>query len=521
MPPSSSSRTPSIDTLRLVLGDQLWRGNPALAGCDAGRDRVVMIEAPGEATVVWNHRARIALFLSAMRHFRDALREDGLPVDYVALDDALPDDLATRLRHVIERLRPARIVCCDPGEWRLREDIDAVAATAGVPLDWCEDSHFMVSRGEFARWASGRRQWRMEHFYREQRRRHGVLLDGGEPVGGRWNFDTENRKGFPPSGPADVPAGPGITPDATTREILALVARRFPDHPGRLDDFRWPVTARDASDTLARFIDERLAGFGPHQDAMWTGQPWLWHSLLSTSLNLHLLDPRDAVAAAERAWRAGRAPLASVEGFVRQILGWREFIRGVYWLGMPGLRAANHYGHHRPLPRWYWTGETHMACMREVVGGILRHGYAHHIQRLMITGQFGLLAQLSPQAVEDWYLAMFVDAVDWVELPNTAGMALHADGGRFTSKPYVASGQYVKRMSNYCSGCRYRPEQRTGSRACPMTTLYWAFLDREEPRLAANPRTVLMAKSVARLDALARAAIREQSEKILASLDAL
>lgn len=505
-----------------MLGDQLWHGNPVLGDAEPARDIVAMIEAPGESTLVWNHRARIALFLSAMRHFRDELRAAGLTVAYVPLDAPQAPGLTERLQVLISAHRPRRLVCCEPGEWRLREAIAATAASAGVDLEWRQDTHFIVDTATFAAWAQGRRQLRLEHFYREQRRRHRILLEAdGEPAGGRWNYDSENRRGFPPTGPAGVPRNEGIAPDAITREVLSLVSRRFAKHPGSLEHFAWPVTSVAAHQVLDRFIDTALAGFGPHQDAMWTGEPWLWHSLLSPALNLHLLDPRTAIAAAEVAWREGRAPLASVEGFIRQILGWREFIRGVYWLGMPALRAANHYAHQRPLPRWYWTGETDMACMREVIGTVLRHGYAHHIQRLMVTGQFALLAQISPQAVEDWYLAMFVDAVEWVELPNTAGMALHADGGRFTSKPYVASGQYVKRMSNYCSSCRYRPEQRTGPRACPMSTLYWGFLDREEAQLAANPRTVLMAKSIARIDGSSRAAIREQSEKVLDAVETL
>jgi deoxyribodipyrimidine photolyase-related protein len=318
-----------------------------------------------------------------------------------------------------------------------------------------------------------------------------------------------------------VPAAPRFAPAAITREVLSLVARRFASHPGERADFHRPVTATQAYAMLDACVTQRLAGFGPWQDAMWSDRPWLWHSLLSTSLNLHLLDPRRALATSERAYREGRAGIASVEGFVRQVLGWREFIRGVYWLTMPGLREANHYWRTRPLPGWYWTGGTRMNCMRQVIGQVLRHGFANHIQRLMITGQSALLAGLSPQAVEDWYVAMFVDAVEWVELPNTAGMALHADGGRFTSKPCVASGQYVKLMSNYCAGCRYRPEVRTGPHACPMTTLYWGFLDREHPRLAANPRTALMAQSVARLAPDARAAIRDAAARVQDGLEAV
>ncbi len=512
---------PPVGTLRLILGDQLWRGNPALAGHDPARDVLLMIEAPGEATVVWNHQARIALFLASMRHFRDECRAAGLPVHYIALDDPGPPSLAERLGAVLKARMPRQLVACEPGEWRLRQAIDAVARDTGVALTWYADTHFLTPLADFNAWAEGRRSLRMEHFYREQRRRHQVLMAGDAPAGGRWNFDADNRRGFAAGGPRAVPAAPRFAPDTVTREVLALVARRYADHPGSLREFHWPVTAAHAATALAVFITQRLSGFGPHQDAMWTAEPWLWHSLLSTSLNLHLLDPRTALTAAERAWREGQAELASVEGFVRQILGWREFIRGVYWRWMPGLREANHFGGERPLPAWYWTGDTQMNCMREVIGQVLQHGYAHHIQRLMVTGQFALLAGLAPQAVEDWYLAMFVDAIDWVELPNTAGMALYADGGRFTSKPYVASGQYIKRMSNYCAGCRYRPAQRTGPRACPVSTLYWGFLDREEARLAANPRTALMAKSVARLAPDARAAIRSETARVLATLEQL
>ncbi len=332
-----------------------------------------------------------------------------------------------------------------------------------MALTWLPDPHFLCTREAFARWAQGKRELRMEFFYRWQRKQQRVLLDAaGEPEGGQWNFDADNRSGFPKAGPGEIEPPASFAPDAVTRDVIALVQRQFPQHPGALDDFGWPVTRAQALQALHRFIDTRLAQFGRYQDAMWTGTPFGWHALLSTSLNLKLLDPREVVTAAEAAYRAGRVPLPSAEGFIRQVLGWREFIRGVYWHFMPQLAQDNHYGHRRALPRWYWTGDTQMACMRAVIGQTLQHGYAHHIQRLMVTGQFALLAQIAPQQVAAWYLAVYVDAVEWVELPNVAGMALHADGGRFTSKPYVASGQYIKRMSNYCAGCRYRPEERTG-----------------------------------------------------------
>ncbi len=519
--------------LVLVLGDQLTRNNPVFDAFDPALDRVLMIEAPGEATAVWSHKARIAIFLAAMRHFCNDLHRRGLPYTYLRLDEQ-PEapSFAARLRDVLARHRPQSLVVCEPGEWRMLAAIQQAANEAGVPLQVLPDRHFLCSREEFERWAGNKRELRMEFFYREMRRRHQVLMDtdGREPIGGRWNFDAENRSGYPKSGPGAIPAPARFEPDPVTRQVITLVEQHFPDHPGSLDDFGWPVTREQALEALRRFVAERLDRFGPHQDAMWTDTPWGWHALLSSSLNLHLLDPREVIDAATAHWQAakldpdsdrGQVLLASIEGFIRQILGWREFIRGVYWLDMPGLAEANHYEHRRRLPAWYWTADTRMNCMREVIGQTLRHGFSHHIQRLMVTGQFALLAEVEPRQVTDWYLAIYVDAVEWVELPNTAGMALHADGGRFTSKPYIASGRYIDRMSNYCKGCRYRPELRTGEGACPVTTLYWNFLDRHEKALAANPRTRMMVRNIERLGADERVAIREHAAKVLSDLDAL
>ena len=512
MPMSKQMQTAGpVRQLVLVLGDQLWLENPALEGFDPAQDRLVMIEAVTEGTYVWSHLARIALFLSAMRHFRDEVMARSWPVDYLRLeDDTLPAGFADRLAMLVRRYRPQSLQVCEPGEWRMLALLQDTAAAEGVALRLHTDTHFLCTREEFARWAGAKRELRMEFFYRDMRRRHGVLMDGDEPAGGQWNFDVENRKGFPASGPGLVPPPLRFEPDAITREVIALVRERFAGHPGSMDSFAWPVTRAQALALLEEFIEARLPAFGPFQDAMWTRLPFGWHALLASSMNLHLLHPREVVQAAEDAYRRHGLPLASVEGFIRQVLGWREFIRGVYWTDMPGLKAANHYGHDRPLPAWYWTGQTKMACMREVVGQTLEHGYAHHIQRLMVTGQFALLAGIRPQEVCDWYLAMYVDAIEWVELPNVAGMALFANGGRFTSKPYVASGQYIKRMSNYCQGCAYQPEQRHGPQACPVTVFYWGFLDRHEQALARNPRTALMVRNLARLSPEERGAIRDQ-----------
>jgi deoxyribodipyrimidine photolyase-related protein len=384
-----------------------------------------------------------------------------------------------------------------------------------------QDHHFMCTRAEFVEWAKGYKQLRLEYFYRMMRKRYSVMMEADEPLQGRWNFDAENRGAFPKGGPTKVPSTRRVAPDAITLDVFADIQTHFADHPGTLDDFAWPVTRDDALEALRGFIEERLALFGQYQDAMWTGEPFLYHSHIAAALNVKLLNPREVIAAAVAAFENGRAPIEAVEGFVRQVLGWREFIRGVYWLDMPGMREANHFQHTRKLPAWYWTGETHMNCMRDAIGQTLSYGYAHHIQRLMVTGIFGLMAEVAPKEIEDWYLAVYVDAVEWVELPNVAGMAIYANGGRFTSKPYIASGQYIKRMSNYCTGCRYKPDIKTGPTACPVTTLYWNFLDKHEKMLVSNPRTSLMAKNITKMSAEDRQALRAQAAITLKNIDKL
>ncbi len=355
-------------------------------------------------------------------------------------------------------------------------------------------------------------------FYREMRRRHRVLLDAaGEPEGGQWNFDHDNRGSFPAGGPVGLPPPVRFPPAPITREVLELVDKIFADHPGQLAAFDWPVTAEEASRALADFIAHRLPRFGEYQDAMWSGEPWLYHSRLAAAMNLKLLDPRTVVAAAEEAYRAGRAPLAAVEGFIRQILGWREYVRGVYWQYMPDYAGLNTLGATGPLPAWYWTGEVPMACLRDTIGQTLRHGYAHHIQRLMVTGLYSLLLGVEPRRVHEWYLAVYVDAVEWVELPNTLGMSQYADGGIMASKPYVATGKYIQRMGNSCAGCRFNPARATGPDACPFTTLYWDFLQRHKKSLAANPRMALQVKNLTRLKPADLAAIGQRAALIRAN----
>ncbi len=505
--------------LVVVLGDQLDHASSAFDGFDADRDRVWMAEAVEESTQVWSSKPRIAIFLAAMRHFADEMRRDGRPLDYHRLDD---DDtagtLAAALRGALARRRPERVVMTEPGEWRVREALRAVCRDAGVPLDEREDRHFLCSRAEFARHARGRRQLRMEYFYREMRRRHRVLMDGDEPAGGAWNYDADNREAFGADGPGAVPAPHRVAPDAITREVIDLVGRRFASHPGRLERFGWPVTRTEALAALDRFVDERLVHFGRWQDAMWPGEPWLYHAHLSAALNLKLLHPREVVERAERAWRGGRVPLPAAEGFIRQVLGWREYVRGIYWLRMPDYLDLNALDAHEPLPPWYWTGETAMACLRDAIGQTLRLGYAHHIQRLMVTGLFAQLLGVDPRAVHEWYLAVYVDAVEWVELPNVLGMSQYADGGVMASKPYVATGKYIARMSNACRSCPFDPRLRTGPTACPFTTLYWDFLARHDQVLAGNPRMALQVRNARALPTDERASIQARADEIRAVL---
>ena len=506
-----------VRNLVVALGDQLDAASAAFDDFDPAQDLVWMAEVREESTHVWSSKIRTALFLSAMRHFAQELEARGWPVDYLRLDATdNPGTLALALEQALLRQRPSRVVLLRPGDWRVQEALLGVLACAGCEVDLREDRHFLCSTERFQRHAKGRKQLRMEYFYREVRREHGVLMAGEEPEGGRWNFDADNRAAFGREGPGFVPPPPAFAPDAVTQEVIALVEQAFPDHPGRLENFAWPVTRAQALLALQRFIEERLPLFGRYQDALWPDSPCLWHSQLSVVLNLKLLNPREVIAAAEAAYRSGHAPLAGVEGFIRQILGWREYVRGIYWLHMPGYVELNALGAHQPLPDFYWTGETPMACVADALRQTLTQGYAHHIQRLMVTGLYALLLGVDPAALHAWYLAVYVDAVEWVELPNTLGMSQAADGGLMASKPYIASGKYIERMSagSYCAGCRYDPAQRTGERACPFTTLYWNFLIEHEDRLARNPRTVMQVRNLARVDAPTRAAIQDQAAAI-------
>ncbi|MBU3628721.1 cryptochrome/photolyase family protein [Polynucleobacter sp. AP-Reno-20A-A9] len=481
----------------LILGDQLDLQSAALRSFDPSADEIIMIESANEAQYVWSHKAKIALFLSAMRHFAVELKKLKYPLTYI---QGSPLPIVGVLKEHILQKNIQHLVCIEPGEWRLKQALEALAEELNIRLEMLEDEHFYCSRQEFVEWVENKKELRLEYFYRLMRKKHHVLVDiDGNPEGGQWNFDQDNRKPYPKKGPGIIDAPAAFEVDEITKDVLEFVAKTYPEHPGSLESFNWPVTRDQALQALEYFVEYRLRNFGVYQDAMWTDTPFGWHSILSSALNLKLVNPREVIEAAILAWKKYALDLSTVEGFIRQILGWREFVRGMYYLDMPKMAQDNYYQHQRSLPKWYWTGQTQMACMKDAIGQTLQYGYAHHIQRLMVTGNFALLAEILPQEVCEWYLAIYVDAIEWVELPNTAGMALFANGGRFTSKPYIASGAYIKRMSNYCGSCKYKPEIRYGEEACPITNLYWNFLIKHRTQFESSPRTKLMTANLKRI----------------------
>ena len=504
-----------MGALRFVLGDQLTRGLASLRDLNADADVVLMAEVADEATYVPHHPKKIAFLFSAMRHFADALEAEGVRVDYRRLDDAdNRGSLRDELLAAVARHRSERIVATEPGEWRVLQDMRGWQDAAGVPVEIMDDDRFIASRQEFAAWAAGRKQLRMEYFYREMRRKTGLLIEeDGSPTGGRWNFDADNRQRLPDG--LKPPPPKRIAPDGTTRAVLDLARQRFGHHFGDIEPFWFAVTTAGAEDALDAFIERSLPLFGTYQDAMKQGEKTLYHAVIGLYLNAGLLDPLAVCRRAETAYLTGHAPLNAVEGFIRQIIGWREYIRGLYWLKMPAYAESNFFAADRRLPAFYWTGETDLNCLAQCIGQTKEEAYAHHIQRLMVTGNFALLAGIAPAEVEAWYLIVYADAYEWVELPNVHGMALFADGGLLASKPYAASGKYIDRMSDYCKHCRYDVRAATGDDPCPFNYLYWSFLGDNADRLAGNPRMAMVYRTLSRMQPAKLTAMREAARRFL------
>ncbi|MEK9685099.1 MAG: cryptochrome/photolyase family protein [Rhodospirillaceae bacterium] len=507
----------SLGVLRLILGDQLSARISALHGASPNDDTVVMFEVMEECSYVPHHKQKIILFLSAMRHFALELQNKGFTVDYVKLDDKEnTGSLTGEIKRALERHRVTRIAVTEPGEWRIQEMFESWRAHFGTPVQILPDTRFFASKDRFKRWADRRKVWRMEHFYREMRKEHKVLMNGDKPLGGTWNFDTENRKKLPRD--IKIPNRLRHKPDKITKDVTRLVSQKFPNNFGSLEGFGWPVTRNQALQSLEHFFEIAFTKFGDYQDSMKEGEIFLFHSLISPSLNIGLLSPREVCEAAELALSEGEVPINAVEGFIRQILGWREYIRGVYWELMPQYASCNSLSGKRSLPEFYWTGVTDLACLREAIGSTQKTAYSHHIQRLMITGNFAALIGVEPRQLERWYLAVYADAIEWVEMPNTLGMALFADGGKMASKPYISSGSYINRMSDFCAGCKYSVQKKNGAEACPFNYLYWGYLIRHESQLAQNPRMAMPYRTLRSWDDETKNTYLHDTEEFLKTL---
>ena len=503
-------------SLRFVLGDQLSREISSLSDLAAG-DVVLMVEVGDEANYVRHHQRKIAFLFAAMRHFAADLKERDVIVDYVTLDAAENTGSFTgELERALKRHAPDRVVVTEPGEWRVRQMMEDWREELPCEVEIRPDDRFIASHERFADWAEGHKELRMEYFYREMRRETGYLMEGDKPAEGKWNFDHSNRE--PLKTGVRAPERPSYSVDEVTQEVIDLVATRFGNHFGSLEDFDYPVSRRQALHYLNWFVDEALPDFGTYQDAMRSGEPLLFHSHISALINCGLIDPREACDRAEHAYRDGKAPINAVEGFIRQIIGWREFIRGVYWREMPDYASSNKLLAQRKLPDFFWTGETDLNCLKQCFADVKASAYNHHIQRLMVIGNFCLLCGFDPREVQEWYLTVYHDAYEWVEMPNVVGMILYADGGLFASKPYAASANYIDKMSDYCRDCAYSASKKTGDGACPFNVLYWDFIARNTDRLKGNPRMNRTYATLERMDGEKVKTIRREATQFLDGL---
>lgn len=507
--------------LIVILGDQLTLNIAALSRSSAeSGDIVLMAEVSEEATYVAHHQRKIVFTFSAMRHFADALQHDGWTVRYIKLDHTQNrGSIVGEIVRATEELEISEVVITEPGEYRLHDafkQLQQATSDSGPTCTILEDTRFICGHDRFRQWAAGKKQLRMENFYREMRLQTGLLINQGKPEGGKWNYDHNNRK--PANSGMSFPLPPKFEIDDITRDVIALVAERYSDHVGNLDNFWFAVTTQQANEALDHFIDNALATFGDYQDALLSGEKYLFHAVLSAYINAGLLDPMAVCQRVEQAYHEGKVPLNAAEGFIRQIIGWREYVRGIYWMQMPSYLDSNYFEHTRNLPKFYWTADTKMACLKAAISQTLDEAYAHHIQRLMVTGNFALLIGVDPVQIHQWYLEVYADAYEWVESPNTIGMSQFADGGLLASKPYIAGGNYINKMSDYCKTCHYKVRQKTGDDACPLNYLYWNFLIRHKDKLQGNHRLAPVYRSLQKMDEQRIDEIQTDSKQFLKTL---
>lgn len=510
-------------TVRLILGDQL---NPRHSWFDRVDPQVtyVLMEVRSETDYVKHHAQKVIAVFAGMRRLAEQLQAAGHRVRYFRIGDAdNRQAFAENLRQVFAEVGARRFEYQEPDEHRLDEDLATFARTCGLPATMAPSEHFLDARDGVARhFQPAAKRWLMESYYRSVRVRTGLLMErDGTPYGGKWNYDHDNRQ--PWKGRPGLPGAWDLAHDhrALWSEIEAAGVRTFGSPSA--ERFPWPRDRVEALAQLDAFITRGLPEFGAYEDAMHSTSDRLFHSRLSFALNVKLLSPREVAEAAVRRHEADpdAVPLAATEGFVRQIVGWREYIRGVYWAKMPAYRDSNDLGHQMDLPGWFWTGETRMNCLRHAIGQSLGTAYAHHIQRLMVIGSFCLTAGIHPRAVEQWFLGVYIDAFEWVELPNVVGMSQHADGGFLASKPYACAASYISKMSDYCAGCGYDPKDRLGPLACPLNAFYWDFWLRHQQRFANNPRIGMAVRQAMAMKPAEQAAIRAKVAQLRADIETL
>ncbi|MCF8307743.1 MAG: cryptochrome/photolyase family protein [Bacteroidales bacterium] len=510
-----------MKTLRLILGDQL---NYNHSWFKQTHDDVtyVMMEVKTETSYVKHHAQKIIGIFAAMRAFAGYLQDNGHRVIYFKLDDANNrQSFAENIKALIRDNEFDKFEYLLPDEYRVDQHLKELSEDLSIPVHTYDTEHFLTDRGEVQELFQGKKSYLMESFYRYMRKKHQILMaPAGKPEGGKWNFDKSNRnklpKGHRPPRPYQF--------HYDYKEIYKLLDECGTETFGNpsAGDFQWPATRSDSLELLDYFIKNLLPLFGVYQDAMDNDFWSLYHSRLSFSLNVKMLHPLEVIRKVEAAhYQNSDIDIAQAEGFIRQILGWREFMRGIYWAHMPGYAGQNYFGHYRKLPEFYWTGKTNMNCLSKAIGQSLEHAYAHHIQRLMITGNFAVLNETHPDEVDRWYLGIYIDAFEWVEMPNTRGMSQFADGGTLATKPYVSSANYINKMSNYCKGCYYNPKKTTGEDACPFNSLFWSFLDKNRELFSKNRRMNFLVKNWEKRDATDRQSVLEQAEYYKGNVDQL
>ena len=506
-----------MKTLVPILGDQLSLNLPSLKASDKQQTVVLMTECMDEATYIKHHKKKLVFVFACMRQFATLLQSKGWQVEYLRLTDKrCPQSIDESIARAVSKHKCKQVVMTEAGEYRLQQSLLALQETLSCPMQILEDKRFICSHERFSRWSDGRKQLRMENFYRDMRQFTDLLMDDASPCGGQWNFDKDNRK--PANDAVSFHPPQQFKPDDTTLECISMVDEKFADHMGHTTDFWFATTASGAKKALNSFVKKSLPTFGDYQDAMLHKERFLSHSVLSMYINIGLLDPLEVCKVVEKAYRAGNVPINAAEGFIRQIIGWREYVRGIYWLKMPEYVDQNFFGHKRSLPDFYWTAETSMACLASSIEQTIEESYAHHIQRLMITGNFAMLIGVDPKAVHEWYLAVYADAYEWVELPNTLGMSQFADGGLLGSKPYAAGGNYINKMSDYCKHCRYKVSKKAGPDACPFNYLYWHFMDRNQSKLQNNHRLAQVYRTWDRMGDERKKEVRSDAKKFLSTL---